>query len=83
MPPPAQQPICYDGPRLDVGLAPLLAGEQLLVDEEGEKPDSDDEDNAEDDHDTGILAGPVAALRERREGVASDEGVVDGGHFVE
>ena len=70
------------GSRLQVGRALLLAGLQLLVDEEEDQGNSDDEDDAEDDHDTGVLAGPVTAPGELGEGVASDNGKANGGHFV-
>lgn len=66
---------------LDDCRALLLAGLQLLVDEEEDEGDGDDKDDAEDDHDTGVLAGPVAALGDLGEGVASDDGEVDGRHF--
>jgi hypothetical protein len=59
----------------------LLAGLDLLVDEEDDETDGDDEDDAEDDHDTSVLAGPVAALGDLEHSVASDNGEADGRHF--
>jgi hypothetical protein len=67
--------------RLDGRLALLLAGQHLLVDPEGEETDGDDEDDAEHDHDTGILARPVGPLGELDKAVASDEREADGRHF--
>ena len=57
----------------------LLAGLDLLGDEESDETDGDDEDNAKHDHDTGVLAGPVAALGDVGH-VASDDGEADGRH---
>jgi len=53
---------------------------QLLGDEETGQTDSDDEDDAEHDNDTGLTASPVAALGDLGDGVASDDGGVDGRH---
>jgi len=77
--PNAFRPVNRD--RLDVRLALRPASEHLLVDEEADETDADDEDDAEHNHDTGILAGPVVTLGEGGEGVASDDGEADGGHF--
>lgn len=65
---------------LDDLCASLLAGGELLVDEEGNETNADNTDNAEDNHDTGLLGGPVLALGELHEGIASNDGV-DGRHF--
>ncbi|KAK4122352.1 hypothetical protein N657DRAFT_647043 [Parathielavia appendiculata] len=67
--------------RLGEGLAFLLAGLELLVDEQEDEEGGDNEDDAEDDHGTDVFAGPVAALGDLRKGVASDDREADGGHF--
>ena len=58
----------------DLGTS-LLASGHLLHDKQEDETNADDANNAEDDHNTSILGGPVAALGEL--GV----GVVNGGHF--
>ncbi len=51
------------------------------MDEERNEANADDADDAEHDHDTGLLSSPVAAAGHLRKVVASDERVLDGGHF--
>lgn len=62
---------------LDLGGLPRC---QLLGDEKTGKTDGDDKDNAEHNNDTGLMASPVAALGDLGDGVASDDGGVDGRH---
>lgn len=65
------------------GLGPVTAGGELFRDEEEDHANADDADNAEHDHDTDVLRGPVRALGDVRESLAGDEGVLDGRHFDE
>jgi len=53
---------------------------KLLGDEEGNQTAGDDEDDGEHNNDTSLTAGPVAALGDLGDGVASDNGGVDGRH---
>ena len=52
------------------------------MDEQSDKTDKDDEADAEDDNDTGLASSPVAALGDEVEGVADDNGALNGRHFV-
>jgi hypothetical protein len=63
------------------GLLAGLASGELLVDEQGEQTDSNNKDDTEHNDNTGLLASPVRALGDGAEGVASDNGSVDGRHF--
>jgi hypothetical protein len=64
------------------GLLGEPAARQPLREPESEQENSDNEDNAEDDDDTGLLGGPVLTLGELGDsGVAEGEGG-DGGHCV-
>lgn len=65
---------------LDSLLAALPAGLELPVDEQGDQGDKNQEDDAEDHNDAGLLSRPVA-LGEVGGGVASDDSRVDCGHF--
>lgn len=55
----------------------------LGADEEGEQADGDDEDDAEDDHDTGVFGGPVLALGQHVDGFSGGALVeVEGRHCL-
>jgi len=66
--------------RLDFRLLARLTRCELPADEQGKETDSYDEDDGEHHNNTGFLRSPVA-LGEVRESVASDDRVLDGGHF--
>lgn len=51
------------------------------MDEEGDQTDGDNENDGEHNDDTSLLGGPVFALGDVGEGVASDNSSVDGRHF--
>ena len=77
--PPRHPPSCHHrSARASTHGFPVLAGRQLLVDEEREQAGGDDEDDAEDHHGAGVLPGPCRRL-------AADQrvpcGELDGGHF--
>ena len=55
--------------------------EQFTIDEKADKSDTNDEDDAEDENDTGVTTSPVVGASRDYVGVASDEGVVEGGHY--
>ena len=57
-----------------------LAGEHLAVDEEGDETHADDKDDAEDEDDAGVLAGPVAAAGELVDGVVPGNQALDDRH---
>lgn len=52
------------------------------MDEQTKETNSDDEDDAEDDNDTGLSGGPVLALDQLAHGASGNELLVDGGHCV-
>lgn len=52
------------------------------MDEQSDEADNDDEADAEDDNDTRLAGSPVAALGDEVEGVADDNGALNGRHFV-
>lgn len=60
----------------------LPASENRLVDPEANETHADDEDDAEDKDNASVLSGPVAALGDVGEGVAGDNGEIEGGHFA-
>lgn len=51
------------------------------MDEQENQADSDNSDNTENDHDTGLFGGPALTLSNGAEGIASDDSGVDGRHF--
>lgn len=52
------------------------------MDEQSDEADKNDEADAEDDNDTRLAGSPVAALGDEVEGVADDNGALNGRHFV-
>jgi len=57
--------------------------QHLPVDEQTYQAQGDDEDDAEDKHDAGVVSGPVVVVDafHQQVGVAGDKGQVEGGHF--
>jgi hypothetical protein len=58
-----------------------LAGLEALGDPKTYQGSTDDEDDGEDNDDTSLLLGPVLTLGDGAEGVACDNGSVDGRDF--
>jgi hypothetical protein len=57
------------------------ASDELLVDEQREKTDSNNENDAKDNHNTRILTGPSSNFTLLQDHVACDNWKIDGRHF--